>query len=349
MTSKLMIYGAYGYTGELMVHEAIRRGFKPVIAGRSQTKLLLLTQQYQLESRSFDTSNIGNNLHDIGVILNCAGPFVSTAPNFVEACIVNHVHYIDITGEIPVFQYCYGQDQRAKAAGIILCPGAGFDIVPTDCLAASLKEKLPDATNIDIGFNFGTRPSIGTIKTAIEGAATGGLIRRESQLISVPQGYRIRKLSFPNGNRWSVSFPWGDVFTAGISTNTPNGIVYAAMPLYLGVFLRLTSFLKPVFANKTVSHLLNKLVEHFFASGPQAEALSTERTEFWAEARNAKGEKVTGQMSGPNVYALTVDTGLAIAQYCLKNLNKSGYQTPSMLMGSDFFSKRPNVRTNFSD
>ncbi|MEI1682012.1 saccharopine dehydrogenase NADP-binding domain-containing protein [Acinetobacter baumannii] len=349
MANKLMIYGAYGYTGELMVHEAIRRGLKPVIAGRSQAKLSPLTQQYQLESRAFDTSNIGDNLHDIDVILNCAGPFVSTAPNFVEACLKNHIHYIDITGEIPVFQYCYEQDQRAKAAGIILCPGAGFDIVPTDCLAASLKEKLPDATNIDIGFNFGTRPSIGTIKTAIEGAATGGLIRRDSQLVSVPQGYRIRKLSFPNGNRWSVSFPWGDVFTAGISTNTPNGIVYAAMPLYLGVFLRLTSFLKPVFANKTVSHLLNKLVERFFASGPQAEALSTERTEFWAEASNAKGEKVIGKISGPNVYRLTVDTGLAIAQHCLERPEKTGYQTPSMLMGSDFFSKRPEVETYFSN
>ncbi|WP_407323661.1 hypothetical protein [Acinetobacter pittii] len=104
--------------------------------------------------------------------------------------------HIDITGEIPVFQYCYEQDQRAKAAGIILCLGAGFDIVLTDCLAASLKERLPEATNIDIGFNFGTRPSIGSIKTAIEGVATGGLIRRNSKLVSVPQGYRIRKLFF---------------------------------------------------------------------------------------------------------------------------------------------------------
>lgn len=345
--TKLMIYGAYGYTGELMVHEAIRRGIKPVIAGRSKEKLISLKEQYTLESRAFDTSNIIEYLDDINVVLNCAGPFVSTAPAFVEACLQKKIHYIDITGEIPVFQYCHEQDQRAKVAGVVLCPGAGFDIVPTDCLAASLKERMPDATHIDIGFNFGTRPSIGTIKTAIEGAATGGLIRRDNQLVSVPQGYRIRKVSFPNGRRWSVSFPWGDVFTAGVSTNTPNGIVYAAMPLYLGVFLRLTSFLKPIFANKTVSKMLNKLAERFFAYGPQVEALETERTEFWAEARNAKGDKVTGQMSGPNVYRLTVDTGLAIAQHCLENSNKSGYLTPSMLMGSDFFSKRPNVKTNF--
>lgn len=93
--------------------------------------------------------------------------------------------------------------------------------------------------------------------------------------------------------------------------------------------------------------MLNTLAERFFANGPQTEALETECTEFWAEARNAQVEKVTGQMSGPNVYRLTVDTGLAIAQHCMENPNKSGYLTPSMLMGSDFFSKRPSVQTSF--
>ncbi|QYJ99240.1 saccharopine dehydrogenase NADP-binding domain-containing protein [Shewanella alkalitolerans] len=347
MASTLMIYGAYGYTGEMMVHEAVSRGLQPIIAGRSKAKLAPLAKQYCLESRVFDTVDIGENLKDVDVLLNCAGPFMATAPSMVEACLQHQIHYIDITGEIPVFQYCHTQDQRAKAAGVLMCPGAGFDIVPTDCLAASLKERLPDANRIDLGFNFGTRPSIGTIKTAIEGAATGGLIRKDYQLVPVPQGYRLRKMPFPSGNRWGVSFPWGDVFTSGVSTNTPNGIVYATMPLFFGVFLRLTSFLKPLFANERFAKALQRQAERFLSGGPHEDALNNERTEFWAEASNAQGQHIAGHMSGPNVYRLTVDTALTIAQHCLENTIKTGYQTPSMLMGSDFFAKRTDVKTAY--
>ncbi|KVH54884.1 saccharopine dehydrogenase [Burkholderia sp. MSMB1072] len=349
MSKTLMIYGAYGYTGELVVREAVRQGMRPIIAGRDAKKLEPLADAFGLETRAFEVAKAKANLENVAVVLNCAGPFSTTAVAFVEACIASHVHYVDITGEIPVFQFCHAQDARAADAGIVLCPGAGFDIVPTDSLAAALKARMPDAARIDLAFSFGTKPSIGTAKTILESAASGGLIRRNHRLVSVPNAWRIKRIPFPGGTRWGVSIPWGDVFTAGVSTGVPDGLVYCALPLTLGLTMRLTNFTRRLFAVRAVSQALDRLARRVFAGGPDAGARDVQRTEFWAQATNVQGRTATMTMSAPNVYAMTADTALAIANRCLTASGPGGYRTPSMLMGSAFFLERPGFDVSYPD
>ncbi|PYE15324.1 short subunit dehydrogenase-like uncharacterized protein [Paraburkholderia silvatlantica] len=348
MSGKLMIYGAYGYTGELIVREALRQGLRPVIAGRDGKKLGPLADAHGLESRAFAVAEAKACLDGVAVVLNCAGPFSTTAHALVNACIDNCVHYVDITGEIPVFQFCHAQDARAISAGIVLCPGAGFDIVPTDCLAAALNAQMPDAVRIDLAFSFGTKPSIGTVKTILESAASGGLIRQHHRLVSVPNAWHIRRIPFPGGTRWAVSIPWGDVFTAGISTGVPDGVVYCALPLTIGLTMRLTNFMRTCFAVPSVSRALNAAAQRIFAGGPGAGAREVQRTEFWAQATNIDGKTVTMKLSAPNVYAMTADTALAIANHCLSHPVPAGYRTPSMLMGSAFFLQRPGFDVSYA-
>jgi short subunit dehydrogenase-like uncharacterized protein len=344
MTQQWMIYGAYGYTGELIAHEAVKRGLAPVLGGRSEAKLAPLAERLGLPFRVFDTAHVGDQLDDLAVVLNCAGPFSATAPALVEACIASRVHYVDITGEMRVFEMCHGMDERARAAGVVLCPGAGFDIVPTDCLAATLKARVPDAQSIDLAFSFGTRPSIGTARTAIEGMRSGGLIRCNHRLTAVPNGYRVRRVPFPGGARWAVTIPWGDVYTAGVSTGVPNGMVYSATPLLVGIFMRLSNPARGLLATGWMQRLLNIMVDRLFRGGPDEEARANQRTEFWGEAVNAAGKHVSATMSAPNVYALTADTALEIARQCLTVEKKVGYCTPSMLLGAGFMASRPGVK-----
>ena len=77
--NQLMIYGAYGYAGELMVREAVAQGLRPIIAGRDDEKLKPIATELSLECRAFGVRNTGSNLQDISVLLNCAGPFSATA------------------------------------------------------------------------------------------------------------------------------------------------------------------------------------------------------------------------------------------------------------------------------
>jgi short subunit dehydrogenase-like uncharacterized protein len=338
-----MIYGAYGYTGELIAREAVRRGLKPILAGRSESKLTPLARELGLAICVFDVANVGSKFDDVDVLLNCAGPFSTTAELLVEACIMARTHYVDITGEIEVFQMCRCLDARATAAGVLLCPGAGFDIVPTDCLAATLKHRLPDAQTIDLAFSFGTRPSIGTAKTSIASLQSGGLVRRDHLLKRVRNAYRFKRVAFPSGRRWAVTIPWGDVFTGGVSTGVPNGMVFASMPLSVGLFMWLTNPMRRFLGLEWSQRALFRVAEFLFEIGPNEAARESQRAEFWGEATNSSGRRVTARMSAPNVYALTADTAVEIAARCLTPLNRAGYVTPSMLFGHSFMLSRPGV------
>lgn len=336
MARTLMIYGAYGFTGRLIVLEAIDQGLTPVLAGRSAAKLTLVADEFGLEMRAFDVADAKDHLNGIDVALNCAGPFSQTAAPLVEACISSGVHYVDISGEIDVFRQCHAQHALAQEQDVMLCPGAGFDIVPTDCLAAGLKERLPDATDLTLAFSFGTKPSIGTVKTLIENLGEGGVIRREGGLVPVGNAHSIRKIDFPSGAKWAATVPWGDVFTSGVSTGIPNCMVFAEVPLALAATMRFSNPFRRMFSTSSAQKVLIRAAHRFFDGGPTNAALQAQGTAFWGEAVNAKGERVAGQIRAANVYALTAQAAVAISKHCFSDFPQRGYVTPSMLMGSQF-------------
>jgi hypothetical protein len=136
-----MIYGANGYTGELIAREAKRQGKTPILAGRSAAKIIALARQLNLPSTAFRIevpSEIVAALRGVRLVLNCAGPFSKTADPLIRACLAAKAHYLDIAGEIDVLEGAHRFDADAKAAGVVLCPGPGFDVVSTDCIALML-------------------------------------------------------------------------------------------------------------------------------------------------------------------------------------------------------------------
>ena len=183
-----MIYGANGYTGSLIAREAVVRGMRPVLAGRNESEISKLAAELDLEFRVFgldDASVLKESISGMQVILHCAGPFSVTSEPMITACLQAGAHYLDITGEISVFEQAHRLDEQARRADIVLLPGAGFDVVPSDCLAASLVRQLPAATSLQLAFEAGGGPSPGTAKTSVEGLAGGGCIRRDGKLQKV--------------------------------------------------------------------------------------------------------------------------------------------------------------------
>ena len=149
-------------------------GLKPVLAGRTAAKVEQLATSLGLQARVFDLANAAataRSVEGMGLVLHCAGPFSATAAPMMAACLSAHAHYLDITGEISVFEHARTLDAAARAAGIVICPGVGFDVIPTDCVAATLKAALPDATHLALGFDSRSGFSPGTAKTSVEGLA----------------------------------------------------------------------------------------------------------------------------------------------------------------------------------
>ena len=107
-TSSFLLYGANGYTAKLILDQATSFGLTPVLAGRSAAKLKLLAEQYSLTYRVADLNDavaLDAMLLDVTVVLHCAGPFSKTAAPMQQVCLRMGVHYLDITGEIDVFEY----------------------------------------------------------------------------------------------------------------------------------------------------------------------------------------------------------------------------------------------------
>src|SRR3954451_12448817 len=131
-----IIYGANGYTGELIAREAVRRGHRPILGGRNASTIDALARELGCESRLFgldDSGGVAAALQNVALVLHCAAPFVLTSAPMVDACLRAGAHYLDITGEISVFEAIVRRDAEAKARGVTLLPGVGFDVVPTDC------------------------------------------------------------------------------------------------------------------------------------------------------------------------------------------------------------------------
>jgi len=227
-----MIYGAYGYTGSLIVEEAVKRGHVPVLAGRNKKALLSLSDRYSLDCQIFDVTDrieVKKEIESCGVVLNCAGPFSQTADILRLACVECGVHYLDITGEIAVLDASYSLHEQARKSGSVVISGVGFDVVPTDFLAHKLKEKLPEATHLELAFAGDGGVSPGTAKTMLEMLPEKGKIRLNGEMKTVAIAYKSQWINFSDKSRFCVSIPWGDIATAFYSTNIPNIVVFTAI------------------------------------------------------------------------------------------------------------------------
>lgn len=337
-----MIYGANGYTGELIAREAKARGLTPIIAGRNQKEIKSLAEELGFSNRVFDLhdqQNLVTQLSDVQLVLNCAGPFSSTSQPMIKACIQSGTHYLDITGEISVFEYAHNQNLQAEAANIILCPGVGFDVIPTDSIAAKLKQALPDANYLALGFDTNSGLSPGTAKTAVEGLAHGGKVRINGQIKTVPLGWKTRTIDFGKGEKLATTIPWGDVSTAYYTTGIPNIEVYIPVSERKLSILKRANYIRWLLGFNPVQNFLKRKAAK--QKGPNAEQLKHLVTYVWGEAKNAKGESKIARITTANGYALTISGSLAVVEYLLKNKVTGGYTTPSQLMGTDFISKLP--------
>ena len=326
-----MIYGANGYTGELTAREAVRRGRRPVLAGRNAGAIEALARELGCEARVFDLAE--PQLDGVKAVLHCAGPFIHTSRPMVNACLAAGAHYLDITGEIAVFETVFRRDADAKERGIALLPGVGFDVVPTDCLAAMLHAKMPDATELWLAFSSRSGVSRGTLKTMIEGAGWGSAIRKDGKIVRVPQAWDVREIPFPSGPRLAMTIPWGDISTAYRSTHIPNIRVYSAQSRRgLARVRRMRPFL-PLLRVKPIQRIAQKWASR--TTGPSEEVRAKAKVELWGRVTNARGEEQTMTMIVDEGYNFTVKSAIAAVERVLAS-NLSGALTPSMAFGANF-------------
>lgn len=338
-----MIYGANGYTGTLIAREAARRGLKPVLAGRNRETIEALASTLGLEARVFgldDPAAVVGQVEGNALVLNCAGPFSATAAPMMEACLSARAHYLDITGEIAVLELAQSLNARAQDAGIVLCPGVGFDVIPTDCVAAALKAALPDATHLALGFDSRSGFSPGTAKTSVEGMAQGGKVRRDGKIVTVPLAYEVRRIDFGDGEKEAMTIPWGDVSTAYHTTGIPNiEVLVPASPRTIA-YARRANLVRPILGWSWVQRLIKARIART-VKGPSDEQRARMPTYVWGEVTNARGEWKTARIRTANGYSLTIDGALAVVAQLMATRPAGGAYTPARLVGPSLITGLP--------
>lgn len=356
MTDKpWLIYGANGYTGELAAREAVRRGHHPILAGRRRQALEPLAAELGLESRVFGLDDqmapmapmapggAAAALSGVGAVLHCAGPFVRTSAPMVEACLAAGADYLDITGEIAVFEAVLARNAEARGAGRVLLPGVGFDVVPSDALAARLAAALPGASELVLAFHVeGGGWSAGTLKTMIEALPHSGAIRKDGRIVPVQLAWDARKIPFGCGPRWAMTIAWGDVSTAFHSTGIPNIRVYSGVPPGRIKWLRRLRPLLPLLGTRAVKRALQSWVGRK-VTGPDQRMRAEGRTYLWGEAADRAGNTATGTLELGEGYAFTAVSAVAAMERVLAGTVAAGSWTPSRALGAEFVAALPGV------
>ncbi len=339
MSGALLVYGAYGYTGRLIVERAVREGDAPIVAGRREAPARALAEAHGLPWRAFDLDaprELARGLEGVALVLHCAGPFSRTSAPMVSACLAVGAHYLDITGEIDVFEAVLARREAAARAGVVLLPGAGFDVVPSDCLAARLAERLPGAVELELAFTtLGGRMSAGTTKTMVEALGHGCRVRRDGRIVTVPAASIEREVPFPSGPRRVVAIPWGDVSTAYHTTGIPDVTVYTPLARGAAPLLRTLDVVRPLWRAPVVQRTLQRQVERW-VDGPSEVEAAAARTELWGRVRHARGASASGTLVVPEGYRFTAEAALACADRVLAGEVPPGAWTPARALGAGF-------------
>jgi short subunit dehydrogenase-like uncharacterized protein len=330
----IIIYGSYGYTGRLIVLEGLRRGLKILLAGRNVEQLSKQAGETGLEfevAAIDDKSALDHIVARGKLVIHCAGPFLNTARRMVEACLRSGTHYADITGEYEVFELLATYHNEAREKGIVIMPGTGFDVVPSDCLAVHLHQRLPSATHLQLAFAMSKGGlSRGTSKTMVEGLGSGSVIREDGKLKHIALGSRTMVIDFGSFNRHTLCIPWGDVSTAYRSTGIPNIEVYSGVPEKTITMAKLSWIFNPVIRARWFKDFLLRRIDSRPA-GPSAEKLSNGKSYLWGkvwdEQRSFEARLVT-----LNGYALTAKTAILISSRIIRE-TRSGFFTPAQYFG----------------
>ena len=338
MDKKWLIYGANGYTARQIVYRAIENGLKPILAGRNAQAIVNFAQENNLSCRIFDLKTPIDHrfLNDVHLLVNCAGPFSKTASSLLEACYKSKTNYIDVSGELNTFEDIFANAGMWQQRGLTIIPGSGFDVVPSDCLAAFLKNKLPDATNLTIGIEInGTKPSHGTLRSLTEAIAQGGKIRLDNKLKKVPNAWKTKLIPFSDQSSLSVSMPLAELSSCWHSTRIPNIQTFFSVKTKELRYLKMSRLVRPLLFVPFILEWVKKQIG-FAYDAPHPRILQKGSTVVWGEVRNARGKAKSLRLKTDEAYHFTAQSTLCIAQKILNGEIDAGAYSPSMALGPEF-------------
>ncbi len=337
-TRNFVIYGATGYSGALIVKQAVALGLRPILAARQQKPLMAMAQTYGLDWITARVDNPAELRLLAGaspLLLNTAGPFGATAEPLIKGCLEMGTHYLDITGEATTIEPTLQWNEEAVRRGVMLMPAVGFDVVASDCLAAHVARRLPGATRLRIGFDKSDGSSFGSLKTTLEMSGQGVLIRRGGQFARIPPGTLTHDFDYGHGPQVSLAVNLGDIASAYHSTGIPDIETYMRSTLPVWSAMTANQYWGWLLAAPACQNLMERQMRWMVRDSSE-ETLRSGWGVLVAEASDAAGRTMRSRTTTVDVYQFTGYSAAAVAQRVLQGDFRPGFQTPSRVYGPDF-------------
>lgn len=316
--TKLMIYGAAGYTGRMASANATAHGLDLVVAGRpkDEASLALLAKELDAEYRLFavdDGPASAAALNDVGALLNCAGPFVHTAEPLMQACIAAGVHYLDIAAELDSYRLAETLDAEARAAGVMLLPGSGGSVAMLGSLASHAAKRVETPVKLSIALHVAGGFSRGSAISASENLTTETLHRVDGTLIArSPED--VRDFDFGGGPAPSFPVTLPDLITIWHATDILN----------IETFVHVT---EGAFPEGDLAAM---------PDGPTLAQREANRYHAAVEVTGSDGTVVCSVLDTVNGYTFTTIAAAEAARRVLAGEARAGFQTPARLFGDGF-------------
>jgi short subunit dehydrogenase-like uncharacterized protein len=313
---KLMIYGATGYTGRMAAEHAAAAGTPLIVAGRNAPALAELAVNLGVEYRVFaldDHAAIDSALHDVGALLNCAGPFAATTGVLMRAGIRNGVHYLDVAAELDGYRLAEELDAEAGAANVMLLPGSGGSVAMLGCLAGHAVARTRHPARIAVAMHVTGGLSRGSAISAMASVTAETLARVGGNLVAQP-GAAIRQFDFGKGpvDCFQVTLP--DLVTIWRATGVPD----------IAAYVHVTG---PGFPQGDLAAL---------PDGPSEQERQANRYQAVVEVTDADGTVVCSILDTVNGYTFTATAAAEAGRRVLAGEIRPGLQTPATLFGNGF-------------
>lgn len=310
----LLIYGATGYTGRMAAAHAKTLGLDFEIAGRNRQTLASLAEALAVPFRVFEAdADAAQSLAGIDVLLNFAGPFAQTAEPLMRACLEAGVDYLDITAEINVYRLAERLGAKAAEAGVMLLPGVGWDVMPTDCLTVHVAQRVQEPQSLNVALQVPGSMSRGSAMSVSEIIGAGLMARVDGHLVPTPDA-QPQYFDFGEGPVLCAPLSFGDLVTGWHST----GILNIAMFVHVS---------GDAFPEGDLSLL---------PDGPTAEQRDAHRARAIAEVTGADGTVARSMIETVNGYSYTPLAAVEAARRVLEGERRSGFETPARLFGKEF-------------
>ena len=346
MNAHVVVFGATGYTGRLVVESLVERGVRPVLAGRRERPLNQLACTLGgLDVRTADLAepdSVRALVSEGDVLVTTVGPFERLGDVAADAAASQGAHYLDSTGEVGFVRrlqkrYPAAASDDAAAPGDAprgtMLPAFGYDYVP-GILAGSLAlERAGDrAETLRVGyFAPGAGPtglSGGTMTTMLEELSKPFLVWRDHRWQKPGRMPRQHTFTVDGAKRNAVMVPGTEIvflpeaFPEVANIEVFNGWFSAPGPVMKAALPAMAVAGSSSLARKALGKGITALTGS--EGGPSASERAKSSSLAIAVVTDSRGETVSEvRVAGPNVYTLTGHLLAAGAEHVLKDRSRA--------------------------